>query len=285
MDYKEIKGNIKDRFSGSKVRNPKRYRLDFIKENTFNRVWSIRMTRSRVWLASIAFFCAVAALIFVVFAFMPMRGLLPGKMEKATRAGYLEASLRLDSLERIVEINALYNRKVREILEGRATGDSIPAMPPATDADSAALAARESEKQFVRDYEANQNFNLSVLAPIAAEGMDFASPVGAMASYTRPGQYKSVLISTGRTTPATAVYKGFVIAVIPSSDGLSTIIVQHPNDFVSVYGGIREVLVEKGASVARGQRMGHAAPPEGTITFELWHKGNSLSPEDYIDTL
>lgn len=285
MDYNVFKSRIRKHSDRQRVRNPGRYRLDFIKENTFNRLWSIRMTRSRVWIGGIAFFAAFAALIYVVFAFTPMRRLLPVSMEKATRAGYLEASLRLDSLERVVERRAFYNRTVSAVLEGRGVGDSITAVTGTMSVDSASIAARENEKRFVKAYETNQRYKLSVLAPIAAEGMDFASPVGAMASHVRRTQDKALEISTGRNTPATAIYKGSVVAVVSASDGLSTIVIQHPNEFLSIYGGLREVFVEKGAYVVRGQRIGHTAPPQGTLRFELWHKGTALQPSDYIYTL
>ncbi len=42
--------------------NPRRYRLDFISENTFNRVWTIRFTRVRVILFSAVVLASVAAL-------------------------------------------------------------------------------------------------------------------------------------------------------------------------------------------------------------------------------
>lgn len=275
-------GSIKSIFRKSEVRNPKRYRLDFIKENTFNRLWSIRMTRSRVWLFSIAFFAGVGALIYVIFAFTPMRRLLPMKMEKATRAGYLEASMRLDSLERAVEISRQYVDKVNAILDGEPVSDSISA-PTFFSPDSSLMAAREAEKRFVKEYEDERRFNLSVLAPIAAGGMDFASPVGALAMHTRSvDEGKAVEISTGRATPAASIYKGTVVALTRDSEGLATIVVQHPGGFISVYGGLREVFVERGQTVERAQRLGHAAPPGGNVRFELWHNGSALNPEEYI---
>ena len=151
MDYNDLKGQIKGRRTRrTRVRNPRHYRLDFIKENTFNRLWSIRMTRTRVWLGGLTFFAAVAALIFVVFAFTPMRRLLPVSMEKTIRAGYLETSLKLDSLERVVERQAVYNTKVSAILDGKPVSDTIPPMAAVAVADSDALAARENEKRFVK---------------------------------------------------------------------------------------------------------------------------------------
>ncbi len=283
MDYKNLKDKYNHTFRRQKVRNPARYRLDFIKENTFNRLWSVRMSRTRMWLATLAFFAAVGALLYVVFAFTPVRRLLPLKIEKDIRAGYMEASLRLDSLEKIVDRRAVYNDKIVAILSGRSVSDSVPPMPSApTTQDSAAIAAREAEKRFVKTYESNSRFNVSVLAPIAAEGMDFSSPVGGMAALTRETTGPAVELSTGRSTPATAVYKGNVISVVTSAEGLSTIVLQHPNDFISVYSGLKEVFVEKGEAVSRGARIGHAAAPGGVLTFELWHKGAPLRPDDYI---
>ncbi|MDE6310577.1 MAG: M23 family metallopeptidase [Muribaculaceae bacterium] len=283
MDYKDLKDKYNHTFRKQKVRNPARYRLDFIKENTFNRLWSVRMSRTRMWLATLAFFAAVGALLYVVFAFTPVRRLLPMKIEKDIRAGYIETSLRLDSLENIIDKRSVYNAKVADILAGRPVSDSVPPMPAApTGQDSAAIAAREAEKQFIKSYESTSRYNVSVLAPIAAEGMDFSSPVGGMASLTRETPGPAVELLTGRATPATAVYKGNVISIINSTDGLSTIIIQHPNDFISVYGGLKEVFVEKGEAVSRGARIGHAAAPEGVLSFELWHKGAALRPDDYI---
>ena len=43
-----------DRHSRHSYKNPARFRLDFIKENTFNRLWTVRMTRARVVLVSAA---------------------------------------------------------------------------------------------------------------------------------------------------------------------------------------------------------------------------------------
>lgn len=51
-----------------KPRNPARFRLDFIKENTFNRLWSIRMTRTRVVVVSLVIAAAGLALVWAIFA-------------------------------------------------------------------------------------------------------------------------------------------------------------------------------------------------------------------------
>ena len=75
----------KSRPRAERYKNPARFRLDFIKENTYNRLWSIRMTRGRVIAVSAASVAAMAALIWMVIAYTPMRQLLPGARRGVSR--------------------------------------------------------------------------------------------------------------------------------------------------------------------------------------------------------
>jgi len=132
------------------------YRLDFIAENTFNRVWSLRMSRPRVFLAAGACIAAVAALIFVLLAYTPLRQLMPGALHGDLRSRYIETALRVDSLENKVRINRAYIDNIATIMRGDDTdtlaySDGMAAIELPSDADSL-LAAGEAERDFVRRY-------------------------------------------------------------------------------------------------------------------------------------
>jgi len=258
-------------------KNPARFRLDFIKENTFNRVWSVRMTRARVLVFSAAVIAAGLALLWIVFAYTPVRQLLPGALKGDLRAEYLATAVKLDSLELAVGRNAAYLANIAALMQGEiAETDTVQA--PEIAVDDSLLAASEAERQFVRSYESQERFNLSVLAPIAAEGMVFAAPVGATAQ-TESLATKGLQIKGPRNTSVSSVYRGTVIAVSIGADGMTSIAVQHPNDFASVYTGLGEVFVDRGQRVEPGQRLGQVG--ERTVV-ELWHKGTALDPLDYI---
>ena len=234
---KENNKKRKGRAPGYK--NPARYRLDFIKENTLNTLWSVRMTRTRVWIVSLASLAAIMALLWVVVAFTPLRQLLPGALK----------------------------------------GDL-----PAVDVTDSLLAASEAEMQFVRSYEEEERFNISVLAPIAAEGMVFSSPLPSAISLSDivpTNGIKGITATANAVTPVSAVYRGTVISVATGADGLSTVTVQHPNDFLSVYQGLGDVFVEKGSKVEAARRIGNI-PSKGRVVFELWHKGSPLDPAEFI---
>ena len=81
--------------SRSDYSNPRRYRLDFISENTFNRVWTIRFTRIRVILFTALVLASVAALFFVILFYTPVRGFLPGQLKGDLRSNYVSMALRL----------------------------------------------------------------------------------------------------------------------------------------------------------------------------------------------
>ncbi len=273
------------RKNNSEFRNPRRYRLDFIAENTFNRVWTLRFSRARVIVVSLLTVAAISALMFVIVFFSPIRKLLPGRLEGNLRSRYVEMAMRLDSLEQKSNANDHYIANLRQILSGNI--DSVPAVPvpgqsiPKSKIDSM-LAPSEAERNFVNMYEATDRFNLSVLTPIAAEGMVFYSPVpGAIVEPDKNEVNHTVSFTQPDRLPVSAIYRGTVISTFTGADGLNSIIVQHPNDFISVYSGLTNCFTVPGAHLSAGESLGLSG--EGnTFRFELWHSGSPTDPSDYI---
>lgn len=271
---------VLERRSRHSYKNPPRFRLDFIKENTFNRLWTVRMTRARVIIVSIAAILSLAALIYMIIVFTPLRHFVPGTLKGDLRARYLETALKLDSLETAARANEAYLQSVVAIMKGEI--DTITPIPEPTTipiADSL-IRAGDTERQFVRRYEEDERFNLSVLAPIAAEGMIFASPVPATAK-VEPLSSGGVAASQPAMMPVASVYRGTVTGIYYDTSGRAVVTVQHPNDFVTVYSGLSDIFVTKGAKVAASQRIGHVAA-NTALAFELWHNGAPLPPQDYI---
>ncbi len=269
----------KSRPRAERYKNPARFRLDFIKENTYNRLWSIRMTRGRVIAVSAASVAAMAALIWMVIAYTPMRQLLPGSLRGDLRAQYLETALKLDSLEQATRANEAFLAGIVGVMKGEADSLASRENPQPSSADSL-VAPTEAERDFVSRYEDEVRFNLSVLAPIAAEGMVFSSPLGNTAG-VEPSASPGIRLKAVGKVAVAAVYRGTVTGVYHDGAEGETVVIQHPNDFISVYAGLSDVFVNKGTRVVAGQRIGHTAPGS-TFYFELWHKGAALDPKDYI---
>lgn len=266
--------------NGRGYKNPARYRLDFIKENTFNRIWSLRMTRSRVVLVTLACIMAFAALLWVVIAVTPLRTYMPGSLRGDIRARYIETALRLDSLEQAVAAREAYLSSIIAIMKGDVDTVATAMSTPATPTPDSLMRAGEAERLFVNRYEEENRFNLSVLAPIAAEGMIFASPLP-MGTPTHITAGGGIAAGGSGTTPLASVYRGTVTGIYYDGAGQAVVVIQHPNDFVSTYGGLADVFVSKGSKVSASQRIGHGRR-DGEVWFELWHGGSALEPDKYV---
>lgn len=264
--------------------NPHRYRLDFIAENTFNRVWTVRFSRARVIIVTIMFIAAIAALMFVIVFFSPVRKLLPGRLEGDLRSRFVDMAIKLDSLETQTNLNDRYIANLKTILtEGAA--DTLTRVNANEDLvklnSDSLLAASEAERRFVQNYEAANRFNLSVLTPIAAEVMAFYSPVAGTLTEPEVTGEASVEFSDPGLLAVSSVYRGSVLGVYTGGNGQKTVIIQHPNDFVSIYSGLTECFATTGGKVIAGERIGHSGKGY-KFKFELWHNGSATNPTDYI---
>lgn len=248
----------------------RRYRVEIINENTLSRIWSVRLSGVRAILAMCAVVAAIASLISMVFMLPPVARLLPGRLSGDERSRYLDMALRVDSLTRLTREQEAYTRNISDILAGSAPRSASPSEA----VDSAGrvgvmvdsiIEASEAERRFVRQFEEAERFNLSVLSPIAAEGMIFESPAAA----------------AGMPGPVSAIYRGTVVGAVTSADGLTTLTIQHPNDFISVYGNLEQPYVKKGDKVAAAQRLGVSTSTR-PLLFELWHGGTQLDPSLYV---
>ena len=277
--------NALHRHREHEFQNPRRYRLDFIAENTFNRVWTIRFSRLRVLLVSSLIVAAIAALVFVVVFYSPVRKLLPGRLEGDLRSRYVDMAMQLDSLEQHSLANDRYIANLRNIMAG--TVDTVQFATQTRNDMSAVntdslLAPSEAERQFVQLYEASDRFNLSVLTPIVAEGMAFYSPVPDVLVPPESNENSTAVIFTqSDVLPVSAAYRGTVVSVYPDASGLKTVKVHHPNDFISVYSGLSDCFTAPGARLVAGERIGHSGGGN-TFRFELWHSGSATDPNEYI---
>ncbi|MCM1332848.1 MAG: M23 family metallopeptidase [Bacteroides sp.] len=234
-------------------------------------------------------FIAITSMVSMLILLTPVRTLLPGYLKESQRQQVIASSIRVDSLLTHTELNSSYIANLQRILN--MPGDTID-LATSIVADSiqeidSLLPASVAEKQFVRRFEEQEKFNLKVLSPIAAEGLDFFPPVaGAYTTSPREQQAISVTLICAPKTPVTSVLSGTVIDCHKIFGRGYTVIIQHPNGFISKYSGIASSLVNTGEKVEPGTPIGlsgdNSAEKDTQVIFELWHKGTPLNPWDYI---
>lgn len=217
----------------------------------------------------------------------PAKRLLPGYLKESERAASEMQHLRLDSLRNAFLNNERYIDNVMEILEGNPISPDSTARVPSSGSDSL-LPPSAEERRFVSLVRDREKYNVSVIAPLAAESMMF-NPLNdeSIISQASKGKKKAeVVLASGSTVAAIA--DGRVISVSQSvrEGGGSAVIIQHPKGFLSRCSRLGSVLVEVGDEVSGGQiiavQNSANALKEEIVTVELWHNGTPLSPSDYI---
>lgn len=251
-----------------KLKTRKRYRLVFVNDNTLNTVWTLRLTRTKVWGLTALCVAAIAALVVCAVVWSPVSYLLPGYMRPEQRRTTVDNTLRVDSMLLAAEEHNAYLANIVSLL---CNPDSIATYPPEAPAetDDTLMTATANERAFVESWMERERGTLSVLSPIVAEGMMFRSPVvGATLTEGSDSELR-----VGRGAPVVAIQDGIVVDLrTEAATGRSVVTVQHSNDFISIIGGLRQTTVTPGRRIVAGQILGHAAD-DGIISVAVWHQG------------
>lgn len=269
----------------SRFKTRKRYRLTFVNENTFNAVWSVKLSRLKVWLLTAVTVAAIAALVSWILVGTPISALLPGYLRPEQRREHVRNTARVDSLAEAMAEQRAYYDNINRILQGEELIDSPAVAAEAVQVTDTLLTASAAERRFVEQWEERERFNLSVLTPLAAEGMTFHSPLPSSARPdTVTGQRVQTLrMNAPRHVPVSAIYAGTVVDTHPVDGEGVCVTVVHPNNFLSRYRGLGSAFVLPGAKVNSGDALGltsdMAARP---FLFELWHNGVSVNPLELI---
>ncbi len=123
-------------------------------------------------------------------------------------------------------------------------------------------------------------------------------------AYFRDSEYKKVMgrdhdgldIASPQGSPVMAVASGTVKKIGANNYGYSFIVLEHANRFYSVYGHVSQILVQKGATITRGQIIAKSGGTPGTkgagyfttgphLHFELFHNGAYLDPLKFLPKL
>ncbi len=264
-----------------------RFRLSFVNENTLNVIWTMYFSRTRVIVATILILASIGSLLAFIILLTPIRTLLPGYLKEAQRQENMINVMRMDSLLRQAEINEAYLSNLRAILTGSDSTDSViydetvrQQLPP-----DSLTPAGKAERDFLSSYTENERFNLTVLTPMAAEGIAFIATVtGGM--QTEGGNSNTVTLIAPRHNPVMAAAAGTIVDIHPDGINGNTVIIHHSNGFLTKYSGIATLTATTGNKVREGQVIGLTSDADDRdatrISIELWHNGVQQPAGDYI---
>ena len=219
----------------------------------------------------------------------PIRSILPGYLTTQSREQVVGVALRMDSLEKAVTRQNMYVTNLQDILKGQIRMDSIVSIDSLTALRAADLMEQtEREREYVRQYEESEKYNLTSQASRAANvyGLNLVRPVqGLVISAFDPYNYNfGVKVSAIPGSVVTSVMEGTVLLCNYMANDGYTIMIQHNGDLVSIITHCGTLLKKKGDKVVVGEALATVedAGDGSCIYFELWHKGIALDPSIYI---
>ncbi len=279
------------RFSQRGIEVPSRYTISVVNDTKMKRLVKFSGSRVHMLIAGIFLFFIITIVGALLIGMTPLRTLLPGYLKRSQRAELIEMALRLDSIGRLAAINNLYLENMVDVFNEDVDLDSVMASYNDTTAllqlpvDSL-LTASNREREFVRKHEQRERFNVSVLSPVAAEGMIFFPPISGNQLARTQDPNGRLTYQLSPSTPVSATYKGTVVDSYYTPGAGHTIVIQHPNNFISRYTGIASPMVSQGSKVNTGTRIGLSGLGQNRVpvTFEMWYNGSQLDPTNYIDS-
>ena len=268
-----------------------KYKLTIINENTLEEVVGLRVSK----LNGISVLLSVLTVLFlvasVIIAFTPLRNYLPGYMNSEIRAQVVENSLRVDSLQQLVDRQNLYIMNIQDIFSGTIRVDTVHNMDSLTTVREDSLMERtQREAEFRKQYEETEKYNLtSITARPDIEGLIFYRPTRGMITdkFDADRKHYGTDIAANPGESVLATLDGTVILSTYTAETGYVIEVQHNQDFISVYKHCSSLLKREGDTVQAGEAIALVGN-SGQLTtgphlhFELWHKGRAVNPEQYI---
>lgn len=269
-------------------RHPK-YRIRIEDESHLESMADFSLNPYMLW----ALGAGAAILLLLIAGFIitltPIRTLLPGYMKQSERAANEDNLMRLDSVLKVYEFNQTYIDNALRVLDtGRIPSDSTAITSNLNEfSPDSLIPASSAERKFVSTMEEREKYNISVLAPLAADGIIF-SPVSDNSVYTsstRNSEKGEIILPPNEAVRCVA--DGTILATYysPSENGY-VVIIQHPKGFVTRCGRLGTPMVATGDAVLGGQilALGPDADSKGKRSIEvmMWHNGHKLVPFEYI---
>lgn len=238
-------------------------------------------------------FMTAVAVLYLIVVYTPVGSLIPGYINKRTREELIRNNIRIDSITNEVAKQDRYIANIRAIMEGKVRFDSLQNMPQEITSDSFSIESTELEKEFAKEWEERERYNLTSQATNINEihSLNLFRPAQGEVVRTfdpNTGHY-GVDIAETPGESIRAIHDGTVVmSDFTANDGY-TIVIQHRENMISVYRNCYRLMKGVGDKVIKGEAIGifsnkkDAEKKENSfLHLELWHRGKPLDPNTYI---
>ncbi len=270
-----------------------KYRLVILNESTFEEKISFKLSRLNVFVSGSLFIIGLIGLTTLLIAFTPLREYIPGYSSTKLKKQATELTYQTDSLVRALNNTNKYLDNIRMVLKGDIENNEVNRdslyqrfkLDPST----VDLTPIKQDLQLRAEVALEDKYNLFE-RNIKKTDLVLFPPVSGTISqkYNAKKKHFAVDVVAPRQTPIKAVADGIVIFAEWTSDTGHVIILEHKNGLLSVYKHNGSLNKSQGDIVRAGEVIASVGNTGELTTgphlhFELWDKGTSMNPLDFID--
>ena len=275
----------------NKLKN--QYRLTIFNDSTFQSVFSIKLTRLKVFAAVAIASSVIVVLVTFLIAATPLREYIPGYPDAEQRQMMVNNVIKIDSLEVELGKRDAFFESIKAVVSGNVPVDTI----------SGNDSARQLLNVKFNNYNHDSIFEDELLAEqtnVSIRGnntnrkelsqMHFFVPLKGIVTnqFNSASQHFGVDLVSEPNARICSVLDGSVIFSGWTLETGYVIYIQHDADLISVYKHNAELLKTTGDRVKAGEPVAIIGN-SGEFTsgphlhLELWHRGNPVDPQQYID--
>ncbi|MDT0555578.1 M23 family metallopeptidase [Patiriisocius hiemis] len=269
-----------------------KYRLVVLNEDTFEERFSFKLNRLNVFVFSTISAIFLIVLTTVLIAFTPLKEYIPGYSSTSLKKKATDLTFKTDSLRRVIAINDQYVASIRKVLTGdvKTVDFNKDSILEAAKIDPSTVNFSASKEDSLLREKVAQEDKYNPLSEDNEISLALFTPVKGTISepYNAKEKHYAVDIVTIKNAPIKAVADGTVIFAEWTAETGHVIIIEHPNNLLSVYKHNASLSKSQGETVKGGEVIAKAGST-GELTsgphlhFELWLDGNAIDPTNSID--
>jgi murein DD-endopeptidase MepM/ murein hydrolase activator NlpD len=266
-------------------------RIVVTKPDNFEVKWTITSSKIQIF----SFIFLIVIILGILFSLLLTKGPFSGYVAKndvsIERQKLISQSLEIKKLASKLDYQELYISNIKKVLNGEIIADSFNSEIPETQQviipkfdGKLTDNEKEIEKKVKNDMQTSSQPTIKKSKKLTY----FSSPVkGVVIANYDLENHPFIEVKTVKDMIIKACLAGTVIyAGYTSKDGYM-LIIEHPNDYISIYKHAKIALKKIGAKVQTGDPIGivgknGSSSFEPHLWFELWYNQNSLNPIDYI---
>lgn len=269
-----------------------KYRLVVLNEDTFEERFTFKLNRLNVFVFSFLTAIFLISLTTIIIAFTPLREYIPGYSSVALKKKANNLVIKTDSLQQVIAINEQYLASIKKVLTGDVATvefnkDSII---QAAENDTLAYNIVPSREDSLLREKVLLEDKYNPLVTNNAISFVLFPPVKGVISqpFSIQDKHYAIDIVTAKDAPVKATADGTVIFAEWTSETGFVMIIDHSNNFLSVYKHNALLTKKQGELVKAGEVIAQVGNTGEFSTgphlhFELWSDGYPINPSNLID--